>query len=146
LVRTDQTQTRDEWIGLHILASIKLKQGRFDEADSLFSAGTRCPWADDRSRFVGARAVLRIKRKQLGEAEAMIRSESSVVAKVIQIDVYRRLKKVGEAQSVLRELRDCSIAKIVEISHDLERNMKPGKRTVSDDEFVEREIELLLAA
>ena len=65
---------------------------------------------------------------------------------MIQIDIYRRMKKVAEAQPVPRELRSCGIAKAVEISRDLEQNMKPGKRTVSDDEFVEREIELLLAA
>jgi len=146
LVRMDHTQTRSEWIGLHIRATIKLKQGRFDEADELFSAGTACPWVEVRSRFIGARAVLRIKTRQLKEAEAMIRSERSLVSKVIQIDIYRRMKRVAEAQPVLRELRGCGIAKIVEISRDLEQNMKPGKRTVSDDEFVEREIELLLAA
>jgi tetratricopeptide (TPR) repeat protein len=146
LVRTDQTQTREEWIGLHIQASIKLKQERFDEADKLFSAGTQCPWAEVRSRFIGARAVLRIKTKQLKEAEALIRSERSVISKVIQIDIYRRMKRVGEAKSVLRELRGCGIAKIVEISRDLEQNMKLGRRTVSDDEFLEREIELLLAS
>jgi tetratricopeptide (TPR) repeat protein len=146
LVRTDRTQTRDEWIGFHIRASIKLKQNSLDEADRLLSTGTRCPWADVRSRFIGARAVLRIKRKQLKEADALIRSEPSLESKVIQIDIYRRMKKVGEANAVLRELRGCSVAKIVEISRDLERNMRPGKRTVSDDEFLDRELELLLVA
>ena len=146
LVRTDQTQTRDEWIGLHIRASIKLKQNSFDEADRLLAQGSQCPWADVRSRFIGARAVLRMKRKQLKEADAMIRSEHSLESKVIQIDVYRRMNKLGEARAVLRELRDCSVAKIVEISRDLERNMGRGKRTVSDEEFSNREIELLLIA
>jgi tetratricopeptide (TPR) repeat protein len=146
LARTDRTQTRDEWIALHIRASIMLKQNSLDEADRLLSTGTRCPWADVRSRFIGARAVLRIKRKQLKEADALIRSEPSLESKVIQIDIYRRMKKVGEAKAVLRELRDCSVAKIVEISRDLERNMRPGKRTVSDDEFLDRELELLLVA
>src|ERR1017187_2336304 len=108
LVRTDRTQTRDEWIGFHIRASIKLKQNSLDEADRLLSTGTRCPWADVRSRFIGARAVLRIKRKQLKEADALIRSEPSLESKVIQIDIYRRMKKVGEANAVLRELRGCS--------------------------------------
>ena len=146
LVRTDQPQTRDEWIGLHIRASIKLKQNSFDEADRLLAQGAPCPWADVRSRFIGARAVLRMKRKQLKEADAMIRSEHSLESKVIQIDVYRRMNKLGEARAVLRELRDCSVAKIVEISRDLERNMGRGKRTVSDEEFSNREIELLLIA
>jgi tetratricopeptide (TPR) repeat protein len=146
LVRTDQTQTRDEWIGLHIRASIKLKQNSFDEADRLLAQGAPCPWADVRSRFIGARAVLRMKRKQLKEADAMIRSEHSLESKVIQIDVYRRMNKLSEAKAVLRELRDCSVAKIVEISRDLERNMGRGKRTVSDEEFSNREIELLLIA
>jgi tetratricopeptide (TPR) repeat protein len=146
LVRTDQPQTRDEWIGLHIRASIKLKQNSFDEADRLLAQGSQCPWADVRSRFIGARAVLRMKRKQLKEADAMIRSEHSLESKVIQIDVYRRMNKLGEARAVLRELRDCSVAKIVEISRDLEQNMRPGKRTVSDEEFSNREIELLLIA
>jgi hypothetical protein len=31
--------------------------------------GHRCPWADVRSRFIGAGAVLRIKRRQLKEAD-----------------------------------------------------------------------------
>ena len=87
-----------------------------------------------------------MKRKQLKEADAMIRSEHSLESKVIQIDVYRRMNKLGEARAVLRELRDCSVAKIVEISRDLERNMGRGKRTVSDEEFSNREIELLLIA
>src|ERR1022692_3870998 len=43
LVRTDRTQTRDEWVALHIRASIKLKQNSLDEADRLLSTGTRCP-------------------------------------------------------------------------------------------------------
>jgi hypothetical protein len=146
LVHVENAQARDEWIGLHIRASIKLKQGRVDEADRLFSEGMRCPWADVRSGFIGARAVLRMRMRKLKEADAMIRSERSAVSKVIQIDIYRRMNKVGEAKSILRELRDCHIAKIVEISRDLERNMKPGKRTVSDDEFLDRELELLLAA
>jgi hypothetical protein len=76
----------------------------------------------------------------------MIRSEHSLESKVIQIDVYRRMNKLSEAKAVLRELRDCSVAKIVEISRDLERNMGRGKRTVSDEEFSNREIELLLIA
>jgi tetratricopeptide (TPR) repeat protein len=146
LVRTDRTQTRDEWIGLHVHANIKLKQNSLDEADKLLAAGTRCPWADVRSRFIGARAVLRMKRRQLKEADSMIRSEHSLESKVIQIDVYRRMNKVGEAKAMLRELRGCSYAKIVEISRDLERNMRPGKRTVSDDEFLNRELELLMVA
>jgi len=146
LVLTDRTQTQEEWIGLHIRASIKLKQGRFDEADDLFSAGTRCPWAEVRSRFIGARAVLRMKMKQLKEADTIIRSERSVISKVIQIDIYRRMKRIGEAKSALWELRECPIAQIVEISRDLEQNMKPGRRTVSDDEFLDRELALLLAA
>jgi tetratricopeptide (TPR) repeat protein len=146
LVRVESPQTRDEWIGLHLRASIKLKQGRLDQADGLFSEGMRCPWADVRSAFLGARAVLRMRMKKLKEADEMIRADHSVVSRVIQIDIYRRMNRVGEARSVLRELRDCHIAKIVEISRDLERNMKPGKRTVSDDEFLDRELELLLAA
>jgi tetratricopeptide (TPR) repeat protein len=146
LVGTDRTQTREEWIGLHIRASIKLKQGHFDEADKLFSAGQRCPWADVRSRFTGARAVLRIRKSRLKEAAEMIRSEQSELSKVIQIDVYRRMKRIGEARSVLRELRDCHVAEIVKITQDLEQNMKPGKRTVSDDEFLDREFALLMAA
>ncbi len=66
LVRTDRTQTRDEWVALHIRASIKLKQNSLDEADRLLSTGTRCPWADQRSRFIGARAELRIKEATQG--------------------------------------------------------------------------------
>ena len=146
LVRSERLQTRDEWIGFHILASIKLKQGRLDEADKLFSAGMNCPWTDVRSRFIGSRAVLRIKKKQLKEADALIRSEGSVISKVIQIDIYRRMNRFDEAKSKLRELRGCPVAQIVEISRDLEQNMAPGKRTVSDDEFLERELALLLAA
>jgi len=145
LVGTNQPRTREEWIGLHIRASIKLKQGRLDEADHLFSAGTQCPWAELLTRFIGARALLRIRTRHLKEANAMIRSERSMESKVIQIDIYRRMNKIGEAKAGLREIRECRVAKIVEISRDLERNMKPGKRTVSDDEFLDRELELLLA-
>src|ERR1019366_2647212 len=43
LVRTDRTQTRDEWVALHIRASIKLKQNSLDEADRLLSTGTPLP-------------------------------------------------------------------------------------------------------
>ena len=146
LVNTPETRTQSEWVALHIRATIKLKQGAFEEADKLFSAGEQCPWVENRSRFIGSRAVLRIKTKRLKEAEAMIRSQSTLISKVIQIDVYRRMNRVSEAKSVLRELRDCGDAEIVRISHDLEQNMKPGRRTVSDNEFLDREIELLLAA
>ena len=89
---------------------------------------------------------MRMKTKKLKEAEALIRSEHSPTSKVIQIDIYRRMNRIGEAKSMLRELRDCGIAQIVEISRDLERNMGPGKRTVSDDEFFDRELALLMAA
>ena len=92
------------------------------------------------------RGALRVKTKRLKEAEAMIRSQGSLVSKVIQIDVYRRMKKVSEARSILRELRECPVADIARISRDLEQNMKPGRRTVTDDEFLDRELELLLVA
>lgn len=56
------------------------------------------------------------------------------------------MNRVSDAKSVLRELHGCRVAEIVRISRDLELNMKPGKRTVSDDEFFEREFAMLLAA
>ncbi|MDQ6700877.1 MAG: hypothetical protein M3Z36_11925, partial [Acidobacteriota bacterium] len=146
LVLTDRAQTRGEWIGLHIRASIKMKQGISAEADRLFSTGMQCPWAEVRSRFIASRALLRIKTNRLKEAHVMIRSEHSLESKVIQIDIYRRMNRIAEAKSVLRELRGCPVAKIVEISRDLEQNMKPGKRTISDSEFFERELALLMTA
>ena len=146
LLRTDETRTYGEWVALHIRGTSKLKQGHFNEADELLSAGERCFWDEPRSRFIATRAVLRVKMRRLKEAESIIRSQHSLISKVIQIDVYRRMNKVSEAQSILRELRECRVADIAKISRDLEQNMKPGRRTISDDEFLDREIELLLAA
>ena len=145
-IPTDQAQTRDEWIWLHIQASVKMKQGRLKEADRLLSIGMQCPWPGVRSRFIASRALLRIKTKQLKEANAMIRSENSLESKVIQIDIYRRMNRIGDAKSVLRGLQGCHFAEVVGISRDLELNMKPGKRTISDDDFLERELALVLAA
>ena len=142
----EKPQTRDQWIWLHIRAAIELKQGRYALADDLFSTGTACPWAEVKSRFIASRALLRIRTKRLNEANEMIRSEQSLESKVIRIDIYRRMNRIGEARAVLREIRGCHVAQIDEISRDLERNMTAHKRTVSDDEFLEREFALLLAA
>ena len=146
LAQVDQPATGPEWVSLHILACIRLKQGRFDEADKLFAQGTQCPWVDVRSRCISSRALLRVKTKRLREAHEMLRSEKSLEAKVIQIDIFRRLKRIGEAKSMIRDLRDCGVTKIIEFSRLLEENMKPGPRTVTDDEFFDREFELVLSA
>ena len=146
LVATQQTQTRDEWIALHILATIKLKLGKHGEAEKLFAKGAGCLWADVKSRFIAAQAVLLMDRKQLSEADALIRSERSLESKVVQIDIYRRMNRISDARKVLLELSDCKVANIIEISRDLERNMGPGPKTISNEKFVEREIEMLMAA
>ncbi len=146
LVATEQTQTRVEWIALHILATIKLKLGKHGEAEKLFAKGAGCLWADVKSRFIAAQAVLLMDRKQLSEADALIRSERSLESKVVQIDIYRRMNRISDARKVLLELSDCKVASIIEISRDLERNMGPGPKTISNEKFVEREIEMLMAA
>ncbi len=139
-------QTRDEWISFHMRAAVEMKRGRFKEADALFARGAQCPWADVRTGFIATRALLRVRTKRLEAAAELIRSEQSPVAKVIRIDIYRRMGRKSEARPLLRELRDCKVAKVIEITRDLEESMRPGGRRFSDDEFFEREFELVLAA
>ena len=146
LVATQQTQTRDEWVALLILATIKLKLGKLGEAEKLFAKGAGCLWADLKSRFVAAQAVLLMDKKQLSEAGVLIQTERSLESKVVQIDIYRRMNRISDAKKVLLELSDCKVASIIEISRDLERNMGPGPKTISNEKFVEREIEMLMAA
>jgi hypothetical protein len=146
LLPVGNPHTRDEWVRLHIRASIEMKKGELAQAEKHLAPGLACPWADIRSRFVASRALLLIRKKRLKEADEIIRSEQSPESKVIRIDIYRRMKRIGEAKAVLREIRDCQVAKIAEISRDLEANLMGHRRTVSDDEFFERELVLLLAA
>src|ERR1035438_10325950 len=58
LVRTDRTQTRDEWVALHIRASIKLKENSLDEADRLLSTGTPLPLGRRAERSLSASSKL----------------------------------------------------------------------------------------
>ena len=63
--------TRDDWVAKHILAMVRLRANRVDEANQMLDDGVReCPFFDVRAYFRTALPIARLAARRVAEAMA----------------------------------------------------------------------------
>jgi len=126
LLTTERLESRQDWIGYHVLAMSYLKTGEIDEAIRRLTYGLEnTPWANCKNYFATTLGVARIKRRQFAEAIEILSPN------VVRLDVFqkqKRLAMIGHSQAALGR-RDEAAATLASIG----QTPNPHLRTLRED-------------
>ncbi len=115
LLPTKAPKARNDWIGLHILGMIRLKQNDLEGAQAIFRQGLECPFADQRQYYRDRLAVTLTVKGEYAEAEELLAGDSpKTLHGWIRLHILGmiRLKQndLEGAQAIFRQGLECPFA------------------------------------
>ena len=144
-------KSRDDWISFHIRGMISLYQRDLAEAESIFGRGAgECPFADSRSYFETALAVVRLQQGRLLEARDIAERKSEgrwfgpMTALLVHIN--GRMENFAAVNKLFEALPEPPNMYVGEAFAELERRyVKRQPAAFSEDWLIKRELNYLLS-
>ncbi len=151
LLPSRSPETRDDWIGHHVVGMMLLKKGDVEAAVNHFTIGQmENPFAQERKYYERALATAKLKLADFVGASKLIDKSHDHVAEVLQIHAYGAQGNLEKASNAYAKARHANHPQLVDLREELaERFLREGHQGAHDDAWLfEQECNsaLLLAA
>lgn len=134
LLPEGEAQTREEWIAQHIRGMIHLRRGNNDLAIRLFENGiAKIPFAHERRYFEIALAVARLRMKKFDQAVDFLGKGSEPLTNVLRMHALAGLKRLDQAQDVLRGLETTCPQNLRKLKDELAARYSLSRRQPKHD-------------
>lgn len=149
ILEVNETRTEDDWVALHILGMLALKQNKFDLAEKHFRRGTdETPFFKQRKFFETALAATLIRKSNFKDASMLVAEPTTDVASLILIHSLSELGELPKALLNLEAMNDNLPPHLSELKAELSARYGLSHESPNYDEdwIATREIEVLLQA
>lgn len=120
LLPASRPQTKSDWVAYHVRGMALIKAGKMDEASQHFEGILeKIPFAQQRSYFKYAMALLHIKGREFAEAIEVLAVSETPISNVIKLHAYCGLNKLKEAKETYDKINDNNPDNIIYLRNEI---------------------------